>query len=265
KGVINVTQSFFIFAFVVILVALYTNDVHAGKIVTEGLVSFWSLDRDTISGEKVKDLIGNNHGTISGKPKEVAGKIKEALKFDGASDFIDCGKDASLDLPSAFTYEVWMNPSSAGEGGPKNAGPICKAINGGSWSWQLRYNAPGNNFMGFQFNAGGSVWITVEQKLSPNEWYHIIGTYDGKTAKCYLNGVKKSETKMNNVNSGQDNFFIGQDGWVNVFDGIIDEVRVYKRALDENEIQQNYKATSQLSVDSMNKLTGSWGWIKLEK
>ena len=248
--------------FVIIMVALYTGNAQAGKIVTDGLISFWSLDRDTISGENVKDLMGKNDGTISGKPKEVAGKVREALKFGGATDFIDCGKDESLDLPTAFTYEVWINPSTAGEGGAKNAGPLCKAIDGGSWSWQLRFNAPGGNFMGFQFNAGGSVWITVEQKLDTDEWYHIIGTYDGKTAKCYLNGEMKSEANINNVNSGSDNFFIGQDGWVNVFDGIIDEVRVYDRPLSDKEIKQNYEATSQLAVEMTNRLATTWAVIK---
>ena len=118
--------------------------------------------------------------------------------------------------------------------------------------------------MGFQFNAGGSVWITVEQKLNTDEWYHIIGTYDGKTAKCYLNGEMKSEANINDVSSGQDNFFIGQDGWVNVFDGIIDEVRVYDRPLNNKEIEQNYEATSQLAVEMTNRLATTWAGIKMD-
>jgi len=253
--------SFFILTMAVLVIFSYS--VEAQKAVTNGLVSYWTLDKDTISGKVIKDIVGNNHGKISGSPKTVAGKVREALEFNGVDDFIDCGTDDSLNLTDALTIETWINPKEAGEGGAKNAGPVCKAQ--ANWGWQLRYNAPVGSFMGFQFNAvpGGSTWITVEQKLNPGEWYHIIGTFDGKEIKCYLNGVEKSSGKISSIMSSPDPFFIGQDGWVNVFNGVIDEVRMYNRALSSDEVVQNYNAKSQLSVESENKITVAWGRIKV--
>ena len=156
-----------------------------------------------------------------------------------------------------------MKPNSAGEGGP-NAGPICKAISGGSWNWQLRYNAPGSNFMGFQFSAGGSKWISVQQNLKEGEWYHITGTYDGSDAVCYLNGEETQRMSMPAINSSDDPLFIGQDGWVNVFDGVVDEVRMYDRALNPSEVKQNYNSRSQLAVEPESKLAITWGEVKVK-
>jgi len=252
-----------IFAFAVVVTFTYT--AKAQKIVIDGLVSYWTLDKDTISGGLVKDIIGGNHGEINGKPKTVEGKVREALEFDGAADFLDCGTDESLNLTDALTIETWVKPKDFGEGGAKNAGPVCKAQSG-AWGWQLRYNAPGGNFMGFQFDAdpGGSTWIDVGEKLNPGEWYHIAGTFDGKEIKCYLNGVEKSKGQIAGILSTPDTFFIGQDGWVNVFNGAIDEVKMYKRALSKDEVMQNYTAKSQLAVESESKLAISWGKIKVE-
>jgi len=249
--------------FVVILAFFYcTNEAKAQKVITDSLVSFWTFDNSDIKGDTVKDVWGKNDGTIVGKAKIVPGKIEEGMEFDGANSYIDCGNDNSLDLTKAVTIEVWIKPNLAGEGG-NNAGPLCKAESGvDPWNWQLRYNAPGGNFMGFQFNAGGSNWISVQEKLAPGKWYHITGTYDGKEAKCFLNGVEKEKKSMANISSGKGKFFIGQDGWMNVFNGVVDEVRIYSRALSFDEIQHNYKSTSQLAVEKIGKMASTWGELK---
>lgn len=252
-----------VFTLVSILASVcYMNTAEAQRAVEAGLVSFWPLDDATIDGDTVKDIVGNNHGTITGNPKIVPGKINEALEFNGSSDYVDCGGDESLNLTNALTIEVWIMPNVAGEGGI-NAGPLCKAIATGNWNWQLRYNAPGG-FMGFQFNAGGSKWISVQQNLNAGVWYHIIGTYDGSDAVCYLNGEETQRMSMPAINSSNDNFLIGQDGWVNVFNGVVDEVRMYNRALTEAEVKQNYESRSQLAVEPAGKLATTWAVIKTE-
>jgi hypothetical protein len=242
--------------------ACYVNTAEAQRAVEAGLVSFWPLDEATIDDDTVQDIVGENHGSIAGSPKIVPGKINEALEFNGSSDYVDCGGDESLNLTDALTIEVWIMPNVAGEGG-SNVGPVCRAIAGGSWNWQLRYNAPGG-FMGFQFNAGGSKWISVQQNLEPGEWYHIMGTYDGSDAVCYLNGEETQRMAMPAINGSGDNFFIGQDGWANVFNGVVDEVRMYNRALSAAEVRQNYNSRSQLAVEPAGKLAITWAVIKTE-
>ena len=244
-----------------------TTFVHAHvaqgqQVVTDGLVSFWTFDKSDVSATSVKDIVGKNDCAIVGKPQTVAGKIGEAIEFAGAGDYLDCGNDKSLDLTDEITIELWIQPTSPGEGGP-NAGPVCKAQQGVDWSWQLRYNAPGG-FMGFQYNAegGGSTWISVQKKLDPGTWFHIAGTVDGNEIKCYLDGVETEKTKMDKIGGGNGAFFIGQDGWVNIFKGVVDEVRIYDRALKADEIQHNFEAKSQLAVEPAQKLATAWGAVK---
>ena len=253
-----------IFIFVLALVVMassiwYADTAEAQRAVEDGLVSFWTFDDVDINGDTVKDIVGGNDGTMIGDVDTVEGMINQALEFDGAGSFVDCGGDESLDLTDALTIEVWINPNEAGEGGP-NAGPLCKT-NGVTWNWQLRYNAPGG-FMGFQFNAGGSKWLSVQENLAPGQWHHITGTFDGSDAVCYLNGEEKERISMPAISSGPDPFLIGQDGWLNVFVGVVDEVRVYDRALSENEVGQNYRSRVQLAIEPAGKLAAAWGGIK---
>ena len=79
---------------------------------------------------------------------------------------------------------------------------------------------------------------------------------------CYLDGVETDRGSISGINSSDDSFFIGQDGWVNVFDGVVDEVRIYNRALSKDEIQHNYKSIHQLAVEPAAKTAITWGRIR---
>jgi hypothetical protein len=247
----------------IVATALYFTGITKAQFVTDGLISYWPLD--SMSGDTISDVVGGNDGTIAGDPQIVTGKIGNAMEFDGDGDFVNCGNDASLNLTDGVTIELWMNPTVAGEGGP-NVGPACKAESGvDPWSWQLRYNAPGG-FMGFQFNAnpGGSTWISVQENLSPGQWYHIVGTLDGSDIVCYLNGVEKERAAMTAISGGDSSFFIAQDGWANAFNGMVDEIRIYDRALSSAEVMQNF-SVDPTAVLPISKLSITWGEIKLEK
>jgi hypothetical protein len=218
-----------------LFLALMLSLVLVGAAEAE-MVGWWKLNEG--SGTSANDSSGyGNHGTLRSNPQWVVGIAGGALEFSGTSDFVDCGSDESLNITGPITIALWMRPAAAGEGGP-NAGPVCKAESGNTWSWQLRYNAPGGNFMGFQF-AGvpeGSTWVDVQENLSPGEWYHIAGTFDGTNIKCHLNGAETDSGTISGIRGGESTFFIGQDGWVNVFSGAVDEVRIYNHALSEAEI-----------------------------
>ncbi len=201
------------------------------------LVGHWKFDEG--SGNIAVDVSGyGNDGTINGATW-TTGKFGPGLNFDGTDDDVDCGNDESLNITGEITIALWIKPSVAGEGG-SNVGPVCKAEAGvDPWSWQLRYNAPGGgNYMGFQFNGDpeGSTWVSVQQDLLPGEWYHIAGTFDGANIVCYLNGVETERNTISGIRGGSGRFFIGQDGWDNIFNGVVDELRIYNHALSAVEL-----------------------------
>ena len=81
----------------------------AKDIVTDGLVSYWTFDRDDIIGNTVKDVWGENNATIVGTPAIVNGHLKDALKFDGIKDYVNLTTLGDFGAKLDFsTVEVWI-------------------------------------------------------------------------------------------------------------------------------------------------------------
>ncbi len=209
------------------------------------LVGHWDFDEN--SGATVSDESTYvNNGTLIDDPQWTTGKFGSALRFDGNGGFVDCGNNGVLDITDEITIEAWINPSVAGEG--TKDGIVAKAENGAAWSWQMRYGSPAEgNYMGIQFNGDpeGSTWVFVNQNLTPGEWYHIVGVFDGSNIKCYLNGVEKDTNQISAITGCNSDVVIGYDGSLNnVFNGTIDEVRIWNRSLSSNEIRASYNSTT---------------------
>ena len=81
----------------------------AEDIVTDGLVSYWTFDRDDITDNTVKDVWGENNATIVGTPKIVNGHLKDALKFDGIKDYVNLTTLGDFGAKLDFsTVEMWI-------------------------------------------------------------------------------------------------------------------------------------------------------------
>jgi hypothetical protein len=81
----------------------------AEDIVTDGLVSYWTFDREDIIGNTVKDVWGENNATIVGTPTIVNGHLKDALKFDGIKDYVNLTTLGDFGAKLGFsTVEVWI-------------------------------------------------------------------------------------------------------------------------------------------------------------
>jgi concanavalin A-like lectin/glucanase superfamily protein len=202
---------------------------------SEGLAAYYSLDNDA------NDISGNGlDGTIMGDPELIAGAMGGAMEFDGDGDYIDCGNDASLDIPGPISLALWIRPDADDpEGNVTETAPMCKASSSASpsWSWQVRYgwNSP-QPYMAFTFNTSPRAWAYVGQNLEQGEWAHIACSHDGETLTAYLNGTATESTPMGAIASSPAPILIGQDGWNSDWIGGIDEVMVYNRALSGGEI-----------------------------
>ena len=219
------------------------------------LVGWWRFNSET--GENVSffrdwSKRGNNAGCWGENcPADASGKFGNALGFDGSNDYVDAGNRAVLNIKRAITIEAWINPEVAQEkchdGISGNYGVMSKAggpANSANWSWQLRYGAPVGCYLGFNFNGNpeASRWVTVRQNLTPGQWYHIAGTFNGTGIYSYLNGDLMETNKISAIKGYRNRLMIGNDGWGNSFNGKIDEVRIHKRALSPEEIKASYGA-----------------------
>ena len=94
--------------FIAIFLLASVVSLSEAQIVREGLVSYWSFNEDSIRGDKVSDLWGDNHGTLFNDPEEVEGKYGEALEFTG-DNHIDIPDSDTLDLTTGeVSVTTWV-------------------------------------------------------------------------------------------------------------------------------------------------------------
>ena len=194
------------------------------------------------SGTAAVDASGTgNNGVIAGAV-HVAGRagFGTALSFDGVNDWVTVADSASLDLTSAMTLEAWVNPSSVN--GWETVAIKERGTNALAYGL---YAADGTAAQGGADGPAGYVSIggtdrSVRQTagLPLGTWTHLAVTYDGTTQRLYVNGVQvASRAQTGSAAATANPLRIGGNSpWGEFFSGLIDEVRIYKRALSAAEI-----------------------------
>ncbi|MDX6439408.1 MAG: hypothetical protein QOF45_1991, partial [Gaiellaceae bacterium] len=158
--------------------------------------------------------------------------------FDGVNDWVTIPDANSLDLTSGMTLEAWVRPSALG-----------------SWRTVVFKERPGGNVYGLYADQGGSrplgqVFIGSERSatgtaaLPLNAWTHLATTFDGAVVRLYVNGVLAGSASFAGAMAASTGVLRigGNSVWGEWFSGLIDEVRVYDRALTAGEIQQDMQA-----------------------
>jgi hypothetical protein len=199
-----------------------------------GLVAAFGFNEG--SGVQTHDASGQgNTGTISSATWSAAGKYGSALSFNGTSAWVTVADAASLDLTNGMTIEAWVNPTS-------NAGwqTIVLKEKYGGLAYSL-YSANGSS------RPAGYVYTTSELGLAGtaalplNTWTHLAVTFNGTTMRMFVNGVEVSTRALTgSIVVSDQPLRIGGNALVGeYYRGMIDEVRVYNRALTAAEIQSD--------------------------
>jgi hypothetical protein len=230
--------------------------VAKAQIVQEGLISYWTFDEPDIDGDTVKDVWGNNHGTIVGDPEVVEGKVGEALKFDGEDDYVKVPHSEELDFQTdEATVEAWIYPNAIEADKHtlyRKADVTDKFIirlNGSNLELYLQTDADSNNVMAGDIQA--------------NRWQHVLGRYDGSNLEVFIDGISVGSVEHSgDLVSDVADAYIGSRPSDRRYNGIIDEIRLYNRALSEAEIRQNMNAQGFAVIAPTRKLAISWGEVK---
>jgi hypothetical protein len=213
-----------------VTVAVYNNN----------LVAAFGFDEN--GGTIANDNSGNsNNGALTNGPAwSASGKYGGAISFDGINDLVNVADANSLDLATAMTLEAWVKPSNVTgykailckENGTSNlAYALCANDNN---SKKLLTNAPIYSRWKYQYTSTGTT------KLPLNTWTHITSTYDGTTLRFFVNGAQVSATAATgNMVTTTNMLRIGGTPAMGgqYFAGLIDEMRIYNRALNQAEIQ----------------------------
>jgi hypothetical protein len=198
---------------------------------TSGLVAAYGFNEG--SGTSSADASGNGHpASLIGGPTWVTGHTGSGLSFNGTSSYASTNLVTNL---STWSISGWVrSPAAPASGLP--SGPIHRQAN-----YQINWNHGTAAFRGTAAVRVGSVWYPASfGSLAANTWYYLAATYDGETLRAYTNGVLvTSNTAPSGPASSDPNpLTIGKNAAVNqFFQGIVDDVRIYNRALTQAEIQ----------------------------
>lgn len=204
------------------------------KINTSGLVGMWRMDNDwedsSVAGNHG---IPRNEAAFSTDPKIGS----HAGSFDGSNDYIEI-KNASVLNPGAITVETWAKSNATTW---NNTGYLISKRDA-----YILSPISGTKEIRFYIYADGA-WRYVaynDTNLDITQWHHYAGTFDGLNLNVYIDGVKQStfySGSMNPVDTGS-LYFGWDDGQsARYFNGLLDEVAIYNRALTDEEIQAHFR------------------------
>ncbi|MCL5279596.1 MAG: LamG domain-containing protein [Planctomycetes bacterium] len=209
------------------------------------LLASWKLDEP--KSPFAADYSGNDYyGTLTGSPQWVEGLLDSGLKFNGTTDYVDCGTPAALYLPKTYTYSTWFKVAKDIAG---NSGAQYLLCNGSRsdlvFGVEDGVNVNGDLCLHYYDTAPGFHAVRVGQTVwRADEWHMVTATKDAAGHKIYLDGVLKgsdTNTRDDNYNTTR-MISLGARGWTNpkiaFFNGTLDDVRVYNRALSVDEIKQ---------------------------
>ena len=205
-----------------------------------GLVGEWNFDEG--SGNTAHDSSGyGNDGTIHGA-NWTTGKFGNALEFDGSDDYVSVDDNDQQLAPDALTFEAWIKVLS----GWSNSDRIVSKKGSLSWNaasgWSLEINTGGMmTFLG----SGGTYGDRLSMGWQQDTWHHVAITKEaGATVvKGYLDGQYKDNQSCNTISPNTQPltlaFYPNEDRYAPI---IIDQVRIYNRALSPEEIKASYEA-----------------------
>jgi len=219
------------------------------KISAQGLVLYYSFDRN--EGSKITDRSGKrNDGKVYGAKWISSGKNGGGYEFDGKDDYLDAGNDVSLAVKE-ITMSVWVYFKSDMKDDYRRRRIISKS-DGDGYDYYFQITEP--------FQAEGGVVLSGKLRGVPilqnpvivpiGKWTHLAVSYSDYIVRSYQNGIRLGEWEVIHrgvMSRTKRPVSIGRFGykkkWHYGFNGILDEVMIYNRALSDEEVIELYRAT----------------------
>ncbi len=223
------------------------------------LIGHWKLD-DKDSDGAIDSSPSKNHGKVANKPGRSAGKIGGAFQFNGKDAHIEIPNSEPLDKLQAGSYSLaaWFKPANAPPGtddaNDAQYGIVIKT----GWHEGLSYGNDKKFTMTHWLKGDGDpVWKgigTWEEEFEPGSWYHLVGVVDTEenVVRIYVDGeLKKTSESWESDAKARDyeqqTWKIGvaapgSDRYAWNANGAIDDVRIYKGTLSEEQVRAIYEA-----------------------
>lgn len=201
------------------------DSASANLFTDPNLVGYWQFDADANDSSQYE-----NNGTPAGN----AVASNSVLVLDGNGDYVDIPNDATLTFDDKISISLWAKWDTL-----SGWRTLVHGTTTGGWNYAYWLSTSSPEYMRWEigltysdFNPG---------PLQTDEWYHIVATYDGSTAKVYINSVQKASfSKTGNI-TNENGVRLGMTGsGYYPFDGSLDDVMIFDRALQPWEVRQLY-------------------------
>ena len=195
-----------------------------------GLVAAYGFNEGT--GTVAQSAVGSFPGTIN-EAAWTTGQFGAALSFDGINDWVTVTDANALDLTTGMTLQAWVYPTAA-----SGVRDILIKEGTGVDIYNL-YARNGQGQPESNVFAGSSNRWATGPTLALNTWSHVAGTYDGLTVRLFVNGLQVGNTAYTGtIGTSAGVLRIGGNSlWGEFFQGRLDELRIYNRALSAAELQ----------------------------
>ncbi len=221
-------------ALCVLIFAFCTHKAHAD--ITTGLVGWWRMDEG--SGATTTDSSGNgNTGTLVNSPTWATGKINGALKFNGSNQYVAATSTHNLpNINGAQTLSAWFDATSVS--GSHDIITFVNSTSSPSLANQLRQV---NNYLDVSQWGGGDTIASTSITFNANTWHMATFTWNGASSTLYLDGQQINQNTVSPQSGTGAAVYIGEYPTGEQFAGMIDDVRIYNRALSAADVQQLYQ------------------------
>ncbi len=211
--------------------ALVLSLVLTGGVKAE-LVGWWRFDEGSGTVAADSSAYGND-GTVNGDAKWIEGQLGGALDFDGSGVFVEIPHSDSLSKMEQITIAAWTNMRTGASG-------EMLIVSKGGWQANMPYelSEEAGSIIYWQFYDDAGRDDCAPDSPPVEEWHHIAATYDGIVFKCYIDGELADEWEyVGTIPQNDLAVMIGRRSTGGrFFNGMIDEVMIFNRALGADEI-----------------------------
>jgi hypothetical protein len=223
--------------------------------LTDGLVAYYPMEKG--EGGVLHDAALNNTGQINGATWNGPGQVgSDALRFDGSDDLVKIQHNNVFNPSGPFSVSLWAKRTNY-SGNKTNETLFSKDYDGSKTPWQTWWNngdgSGGDGLPAFRVETDTSVqFVEFNNRPSEGVWVHLTAVYDSnQTLKIYRDGILQNSTSISgNLTSTTTNQYIGHSSqFDNYFEGSVEDVRYYDRALSKPEIQALYNLSQPSGIE----------------
>ena len=248
------------------LILLGSSTDAVSEPIINSAAAIWLFDEG--GGQIVRDGTGHeNHGKLKTEAAWVDGKFGTALEFDGEEDYVDVPDSPSLNITEAITIVMWAKRNTTSNDDHERA--VIKGSKGEPGAYALSVRL-GRYHFGVHVDER---WhFSDREAWRDTDWHHVAGTYDSVTREynLYKDGVNVHKRVLDGlrkyrIDTVKADLAIGR--WAfgpRYFNGTLDEVGIFNKALSEETINEFMTNGLQnvLAVAPSGKLAATWGRLK---